>query len=681
MRSHQHSRPSKFNWCAQWAFEARCALTAIIRLVVLCCLIAVATAQAAGAERRVALVIGNASYAALAPLKNPVNDATDIAAALEGLGFDVTLGRDVDQPRMTELVDAFARDARDADVSLFYYAGHGFQIASSNYLVPTDAVLRGRDDVARRTIQLNEMMRRLEGSRGIHLVFLDACRNNPLQPMMDGAADALRDGLARIGDAAGFLFAFATQPDNVAYDGVGRNSFFTQAVLGHIATPGQDVASMMIAVRRDVLAATGGKQVPWENSSLTRQFRFDTRPATASAETMLWQVAAKEDDPALMRIYLDRYPDGAHASDARQFLDRVEVALGPTDEDTTTRTVPERSEASVSEEHIWDLARRIRTRSMVQAYLDRFPDGRYAQEARLLLQALPAADDPAHICQRLATHPHDATANVAGVPLPLVQRNAGAAVAACRKAVEAHPDMPHYVALLARATIAAGNQDEAIRLYREAADGGDLRAMHSLGLIHEAGHGMPKDVAAAVRYYEQAANGGLADGAIDLAVALITGVGVERDVGRAVELLTRASDAGSEVATHNLGVLADNGLIETGPSAFNYFRKAAELGLAQAYLASAKLLDEGRGVARDPQAAADMLLQGVASDSGEALNELASNADQWSDDTIRAVQTELKRSGDYDGDIDGLSGPMFVAALERWRNGGFLDDLLERESL
>ena len=117
------------------------------------------------------------------------------------------------------------------------------------------------------------------------------------------------------------MIAFATQPDNVAYDGAGRNSPFARALLGHVAAPGIDVSSMMIAVRRDVIAATGGAQIPWENSSLTRQFYFAGETAgDSSPEALLWRLAGGERDPALLSIYLERYPDGAHVADVRTLL-------------------------------------------------------------------------------------------------------------------------------------------------------------------------------------------------------------------------------------------------------------------------------------------------------------------------------------------------------------------------
>jgi tetratricopeptide (TPR) repeat protein len=639
-----------------------CALAALALLL--------AAATPAAAERRVALLIGNGDYAGLPSLRNPANDASDLADALQGLGFEVSLGIDLDRNGMINAVGRFVRAAREADVSLFFYAGHGFQIDARNYLVPVDADLRRPGAAIEETIGLTEITGALAGSDGIHLFFLDACRENPLGALGTDATGAVRNGLAQVGDAAGFLFAFATQPDNVAYDGVGRNSFFTQALLSHIGTPGQDIASTMISVRRDVLAATGGRQVPWENSSLVRSFSFAPGEATASIETMLWQVAASAGDPTLMALYRDRFPEGAHVADVEAFLEAGDMA--PQGEQA--RSLGDAPGASGAA--LWEIARRTRDRALVEAYLRQNPDGRHAAEARRLLATLPREEEigatPALLCERLATHPRDATANAAGVPIAVLARQVDAAIEACTAAARDYPDRPHYRALLARAHHTAGNLATAVALYREAAGEGDLRAMVSLGLLHAAGEGVPRDLAAAAALYEAAAEGGSPDGMINLAVATIQGIGVPRDPARGIALMQAASEAGSAIATYNLGVLAQDGSAGAPEQAIGYFRRAIELGEPRGHVAAAVLLDEGRGIDRDPEAAAAMLLRGVASDHGEAMHQLTAEAAAWSPETLRAVQAELQRAGLYDGALDGLSGPRMAAALRDWRNGGWL---------
>lgn len=613
------------------------------------------------AEGRVAFIVGNSAYEAVTPLDNPINDALDISVALEGLGFEVIHASDADMEEMRDGISRFAERAATADAVLFYYAGHGFQVSGQNYLVPVDARLQSVTDLLDQALPLADVIRAMEQSPGLKLVFLDACRDNPFGVGLEDIPGA-GTGLARVGTSADFMFVYATQPDNVAYDGTGRNSFFTEAMLNHVYTPGQDIADLMIAVRRDVLAATGGRQIPWENSSLTRQFQFDQSPVTVSEETMLWQVAANEKDPALMQLYVDRYPQGAHVDDVVSFLQTGGSTRALTSAD---------AEADAS--RLWSLARRSRMRPLLEFYLERYPDGADADQARRLLDLIPDVDDsrPGAVCERLATHPNDATAVNAGVPFARLQQNALGAIQACSAAAVQSPDLPHYSALLARATAASGDLERAIRLYRSAADRGDLRAMVSLAQLTEAGNGVPQDVEAAANLYRRAAEAGSPDAMINLAVGLFQGVYGAPDPGEAIALLRRAAEAGSPKAVFNLGVLAQDGVIDRPEDALGYFKRAARDGEFDGYRAAAILLDEGRGVARSPEQAAEMILRGAAEDRGTLVRQLSQETDQWRRDTVIEVQSRLKEAGFYAAAADGLPGPAFTAALEKWRNGGF----------
>jgi hypothetical protein len=617
------------------------------------------------AETRVALVIGNGQYRAVPALTNPPNDARDVAAELQSLGFKVSLGVDLDRGAMERAIADFTKAAASADVSLLYYGGHGVQVAGQNYLIPVDAQLHDEQDIYKQTVHFNDVMKAQSQGAGVHLVFLDACRTNPLK---DSAPAGRADGLARVGDAAGFLIAYATQPGNVAYDGAGRNSPFAQALLGHIAAVGEDISGMMIDVRKDVIATTGGAQVPWENSSLTRQFYFAPgKAAEGSQETLLWQLGAAQKDANLLHIYLDRYPDGAHVADARALI--AEIGSSGGGSGGAQAGAPAAKENV--EDLLWRLAKSGRQRPLVELYLARYPLGTHAQDAKALLASLQDEQEtgaPAGIiCQRLATHPRDATANFPGVDLTVLTRDAPAAVGACRDAVAQHTNEPHYVALLARAVAASGGKDEAIDLYKKAAEAGDARAMVSLGLIYESGDGLPKDIKAADDLYAKAAARGNADGAINLAVALMGGAGVERDVPRAITLLKSASAGGSAIATYDLGVLAQQGVNGDRGEALALFRQSAVLGDPRGYLAAAILLDEGRGVGKDPSAAAEELLRGVAGDAGESFAQLTGKAPSWSHETIRAVQDRLKTAGYYGGPLDGKGGTALAPALKQWR--------------
>lgn len=309
------------------------------------CVLAVAALMAASgpasAEKRVALVIGNSAYQHTATLKNPSNDATDMARTLRELDFEVIDGTDLAKRDMVERIRTFADKVRGADVGLFYYAGHGLQVNGRNFLAPVDAKLNSDVDLDFEAVELDLVLKQLERSSRLSLVFLDACRDNPLAMQLAQTSRSLGigRGLAQVEKAVGMMIAFSTQPGNVALDGDGRNSPYTAALLRHIDTQGRSINDTMIEVRRDVLEQTGGKQVPWENSSLTGQFFFKPAPLPPTAggpsETAA-QIAALRDE--IERLKGAKVADGASQA-AREIA--VEPAGGATGADTKLASVDE----------------------------------------------------------------------------------------------------------------------------------------------------------------------------------------------------------------------------------------------------------------------------------------------------------------------------------------------------
>jgi uncharacterized caspase-like protein len=217
------------------------------------------TALPAAAQKRVALVIGNSAYTHSTPLTNPANDAADMAEILKTAGFTTILGLDVDKRGFDMKVREFARALEQADDGVLFYAGHGLDFE---------------------TVRLDFILRQMELGREskTNIVFLDACRDNPLSRnlarSMGTRSAAVGQGLAQVQTGVGTFISYSTQPGNVALDGSGRNSPFTTALVKRVKEPGRSLNAVMIDVRKDVLSATAGKQVPWDHSALTGDFYF-----------------------------------------------------------------------------------------------------------------------------------------------------------------------------------------------------------------------------------------------------------------------------------------------------------------------------------------------------------------------------------------------------------------------
>ena len=220
-------------------------------------------AAPAGAFERYALVIGNSRYAHVEPLPNAARDATAMADALAALDFTVFEGTDLTTENFARLIGAFEEAAAEADTIVLYYAGHGFQIGGRHHLTPVDAVLRDRSRIDAETLVLEEVIASLHRPGRRTIAFIDACRNDPLPP---GART--EDARPPVTSGEGTFVAFATQPGTVSYDGSGTSSPFSEALLAHIGAAGLNLSGVMAQVRHDVLARTGGRQVPWHASSL-----------------------------------------------------------------------------------------------------------------------------------------------------------------------------------------------------------------------------------------------------------------------------------------------------------------------------------------------------------------------------------------------------------------------------
>ena len=291
-----------------------------------------------GGARRVALVVGNNAYPS-APLLNPVNDARAMAATLQLVGFTVILKTNARQADMLAALRDFGNRLKDGGAGtagLFYFAGHGMQIKGRNFLVPIGANIEHEDEVSYQSLDAQAVMDKMESAgNGTNIVILDACRDNPfLRSFRSG-----RQGLTQMDAPVGTLVAFSTAPGSVASDGLkgGNNGLYTSHLLSAIQRPGLKVEDVFKQVRAAVLRDSQNKQVPWESSSLVGDFYFKTPldgqafgssaplpvavpDLQAALDDALWSALKDSTSSAELFAYLNRFPDGRHAREARTRL-------------------------------------------------------------------------------------------------------------------------------------------------------------------------------------------------------------------------------------------------------------------------------------------------------------------------------------------------------------------------
>lgn len=339
--------------------------------------------------KRVALVIGNSAYQHVSALPNPANDARAMADKFESLGFDVVEGYDLDQNDLTRQLRTFARAANEAEISAIFYAGHGIQVKGKNYLVPVDAKLNDSFDWEFEVTPIEDFIKQAQRASGASLVFLDACRDNPLPSEVArslglNTRSASGRGLAPIeveDRTSGLAIAFATSPGDVALDGRGDHSPFTEALLKHIGAANTDISVVMNRVTGEVMELTEKAQRPWINASL-------------DGDLILNPVAIQEPQPQV-------------------------VAAAPVQPQVQTQAA--RGASTFEEEKFMlELAKDSGDPADYQAYLDLFPQGRFAQIARNAIKRIEDASAPAQPVQQAAVQPvEQEPVAVASVAVPV----------------------------------------------------------------------------------------------------------------------------------------------------------------------------------------------------------------------------------------------------------------------
>src|SRR4030088_644495 len=262
----------------------------------------VLAAGSAFAENRVALVIGQSAYRSVPALPNPANDAKAVTQMLTDSGFEVPTAADLSQSEMRQQVSEFAGKvaAKGADtVALVFYAGHGLQIDGENYLVPVDIDPKREADIPLQAVRLNDLMNTLGAlPTRMRIVMLDACRNNPFPALSQTAGHGLAVVDTKAG-APGAFISYSTSPGSEAEDGTGDDSPYTTAVLSVAKEPNLPIEEAFKRIRVAVNQATDGRQIPWESSSLTTEFKFfsaDSGQQGSAAPKPPAKVARSTDD-------------------------------------------------------------------------------------------------------------------------------------------------------------------------------------------------------------------------------------------------------------------------------------------------------------------------------------------------------------------------------------------------
>jgi uncharacterized caspase-like protein len=326
---------------------------------------------------RLALVIGNARYAKLGTLGNPGRDAHLMADKLRQLGFDVTEVADRDLKAMTADVEEFSRKVKQRGpdaVSVLYYAGHGLENDAVNYLVPVNADIRKRADIAGQSLSVKRIADRLAsaGNR-LNILIVDACRDNPFPPAVSPSGTL---GLVPMGAVYGVFIASSTGSGRIAFDGDDGHSPYTRALAEAIMSPGEKLEDVFKSVRRQVRLSTGEQQIPWESTALEFDFYFVPPPPPPSPSAQLFAAARETGNVALYDLLIERFPESSEAAMARDTVGKLRLASAG--ESSAAPSVAASSAAAL----VLARARQAQTAAAYDLVASLFPDAPEAEEAR-----------------------------------------------------------------------------------------------------------------------------------------------------------------------------------------------------------------------------------------------------------------------------------------------------------
>ncbi len=283
----------------------------LLRLIFILLIVFHSISFAQQKENRVALIVGNSAYKS-APLKNPTNDAKDMAAKLKLVGFTVIERNNLTVKEIGSTLREFRSKLTPGSVALVFYAGHGLQIKGENYFPAVDADITSEEDVPTQSLAVTQIMDVLgDAKTRLNLVFLDACRNNPYSRSFRSASN----GLSRVNAPSGTLISFATRPGGVAADGIGRNGLYTSALLEQINKTNQPIEQVIKKVVSRVKSTSNGNQEPWMEGSIEGEFCFgecnvQSTQLVLSDDRLFWESVKDSKDVTEINAYLEQFPHG-----------------------------------------------------------------------------------------------------------------------------------------------------------------------------------------------------------------------------------------------------------------------------------------------------------------------------------------------------------------------------------
>ncbi|MBF0266337.1 MAG: SUMF1/EgtB/PvdO family nonheme iron enzyme [Gammaproteobacteria bacterium] len=296
-------------------------------------------------QNKIALVIGNSNYKDT-PLRNPVNDAQDIANELKKYGFVVQKLIDADLKQMKKAIHRFGRKiSQENSVGLFFFAGHGLQIKNVNYLVPINANIASEADVEFEAVDANRILSQMsQAENGLNLMILDACRNNPYS----GSFRSSSRGLAKMHAPTGSVILYATSPGTVAADGSGNNGLFTEKLLDSMREDNLKIEDVFKRTAIEVSNSSDKKQVPYFEGVILGDFYFNKKenknhnqvaiaeksiarqPPQENLEVSFWNTVKESPDYIEgYRSYLKNYPNGYYKNIAELKIAQLENEKTP----------------------------------------------------------------------------------------------------------------------------------------------------------------------------------------------------------------------------------------------------------------------------------------------------------------------------------------------------------------